>query len=156
MGKVSYDKVYARFYSKVTAYDLGELVDETAYDLMLEWLESAYANPFFTNLFEKFVPDNDVGEIEFILFNSKGNEKIDENFVIEVLAYGVVKNWVEPKYFSTLATSQIFTGKEQKFYSQASHLAGIEGLYKNSEKQFNKLIKGYGYINNSYLTGGET
>ena len=49
--------------------------------------------------------------------------------------------------------SQMYGGKEQKFYSQANHLIEIKSMLKDCKTELRKMIRDRGYIYNSYING---
>ena len=55
--------------------------------------------------------DDDVEEIEYTLRNPL-DEDSDNDFVSEVLAFGMVSEWASPRYHSTLLTSQLLSNSE--------------------------------------------
>ena len=95
--------------------------------------------------------DDDLEEIEYTLRESL-DEDSDKDFVEEVLSLGLVREWASPRYHSTLLTSQMFSNSEQRYYSQAQHLAEMKELYTKSKIDLRKLIRDYGY-NISVING---
>jgi hypothetical protein len=45
----------------------------------------------------------------------------------------------------------MFGGKEEKFYAQANHLAGLKALRDGTRTEARKLMRDYTYANNSYF-----
>jgi hypothetical protein len=60
--------------------------------------------------------DEDEEVIEFEMLEPL-DENSDVDFVEEVLALGMTSEWCNPKYQSTLLTSQMFGNSEEKWYS---------------------------------------
>lgn len=79
----------------------------------------------------------------------------DLHFVIEVISLGMVAEWLEPQVNSVLNTLQMFSGKEEKFYSQSNHLSELRGLLKDVQLKQRKIIRDRGYISNTYLSEDE-
>ena len=67
-------------------------------------------------LFSSVSADDDVEEIDFELRESLDSDS-DTDFIAEVLAVGMVAAWLDPRYHSTLLTSQLLSNSEQKWYS---------------------------------------
>ena len=59
--------------------------------------------------------------------------------------------WITPKVISETNISQLFSGKETKWYSQSNHLSTLIDLKNEIESEIKHLIMYRGYINNSYL-----
>ena len=152
MLSVGYDAIYSRFLSKVQAYDLiEECSDDTARELMDEWLLSIKSNPKVRKLFSSISVDADDRILSFELKVADSDEDSDIDFVTELFGLGIAWKWIAPKYMSVLNTSQFFGGKEQQFFSQANHMAQLEAMNKNAKIDFLRCIQEHGYINNSYL-----
>ena len=78
----------------------------------------------------------------------------DTDFVVEMLAKGVVVEWLKPQVRgSKLNVKQVFGTKEEKFFSQAQHISEIRGLLEDTENELRKMIRDRGYINNGYVDG---
>jgi len=149
----SYNDIYSRFLNKVRDYEFAGIPEPNATEQMLEWLRSALSHPYIYRIFnaEEFIADDEIAELSYTL-TSAVNEYQDRNFVEELLAYQMVVEWVTPKVNNTTYTNQMITNsKEQKFYSQAMHLAELKSLLANSETKVRSMLRDRGYIYNSYL-----
>ena len=154
MLSVTFDTIYSRFLSKVQAYDLLELVSGDCYEQMCEWLKSVKSNPRVRKCFTSLALD-DIGKtISFTLKNPVDDED-DVDFVTEVFGLGVAWKWIAPKYYSVLNTSQFFGGREQRFYSQSSHMSEIKNMYNSSRLELYKCIASHGYYFNPYIKEDE-
>lgn len=154
MTSIEYDEVFSRFYSKVEAFDFlyEELPEELIAEYMSEWLLSAISYPYIRKLFTTVILDNDDEEIQFEL-RYEVDEFSDIQFVTEVLAYGMVYSWLEPKVKSITNIYQNFTTSEQKFYSQSAHLSELRALSSDAETRIRGLIRDRGYLYNTWLDG---
>lgn len=154
MASITYDDVYSKFYTKVEAFDFlyEEMSEELMAEFMSSWLRSAIAYPYIRRLFSSVSVDTEEKTIEFSLLSSI-DEFSDIEFIKEVLAYGMIYSWLEPKVRSITNIYQSFTSSEQKFYSQASHLSELRALLSDSEARIRSLIRDRGYVKNKYLDG---
>lgn len=154
MTSITYDDVYSKFYTKVEAFDFlyEGMSDNMVAEFMSSWLRSAIAYPYIRRLFSSVSIDAEEDLIEFELLNSL-DEFSDAEFVKEVLAYGMIYSWLEPKVRSITNIYQNFTSSEQKYYSQASHLSELRSLLSDSEARIRSLIRDRGYVKNKYLDG---
>ena len=106
-----YEAVYNRFSQKITDFNLVELDDYTLSDMLKNWLNSAIVNARTSvNLSAR---DDD-----YEVFNNDLND-VD----IELLAMGMTLAWLDQTLNSTELTLQFIGGKEEKYYSQANHIA---------------------------------
>ena len=154
MLSVTFDAIYSRFLSKVQAYDLLELTADDSYEQMNEWLMSVKSDSRVRKLFTSLSVDGVGKAISFELRNPVDNDS-DIDFVLEIFGLGIAWKWVEPKYKSVLNTAQFFGGKEQKFYSQANHMAELTNMYNSARSDLYKFIANHGYYYNSYLKEDE-
>ena len=146
------DDIYSSFLGKITDYNFINMNEDDVYELMLGYLKSAISQPYIRRLFSSIKMDDEVMEMDFTLKNSV-DEYADKCFIVEVLSRGMVIAWLEPQVKSILNTSQMFGGKEQKFYSQAQQLSELKDLLSTAKSEQRRIICDHGYVNNSYLRG---
>ena len=152
MASLDYNKIYSRLFSKIEAYDFLELPEDELNDFLCNWIHSASANPYVRRLFKSFNLDDEILTISYEMKYSV-DEFSDEEFITEILTFGVVVAWLEPKINSINNIAQMFGSKEEKFYSQSQHLSELRGLVNDSRKQQRRMIADRGYAWNSYLDG---
>jgi hypothetical protein len=70
---------------------------------------------------------------------------------IELLSMGMVDAWLSQYLNSTENVLQFIGGKEEKYYSQANHIAEIRALKDENLREMNRLHNYYTYTNNSYF-----
>lgn len=145
-----FDEIFSRFMLKVTDYGFVEMEDDLVYDMMIGWMVSTLSKPYVRRIFSSLVVDEDLEEIEFELANPE-DEQSDADYAMEVIATGMVVEWVTPQVNSVINTQQMFSGKELSWYSQANHLAELQNLLKLSSSTLRKLIRDRGYYVNSYI-----
>lgn len=152
MTSLTYDVVYSRLFSKIEAYDFIELKANDLSDLLCDWMHSASANPYVRRLFETFSLDDEIQELSFEMKYTLDSYS-DTEFVIEILALGMVVAWLEPKINSINNISQMFGSKDEKWFSQSQHLSELRGLVNDSRKLQRRIIADRGYAWNTYLDG---
>lgn len=154
MTSINYDSIYSRFFTKVEAFDF--LYEGMTEDLMAEfmrtWLRSSIAYPYIRRLFSEVSMDDENSVITYTLRYTI-DDFSDEEFVQEVLAYGMVYCWLEPKVKSITNIYQNFTSQEQRFFSQSQHLSELRALATDAEYRIRALIRDRGYLNNTWLDG---
>lgn len=148
----NYEEIYSRFLSKITDYSFVSTDDYDLYQFMNSWMRSALSRPYIRRLFTTLTFDDEDVTLTYELSTSV-NEDSDKDFVIELAAMGMVIEWLEPKVKSVINISQMYGGKEQKFYSQANHLIEIKSMLKDCKTELRKMIRDRGYIYNSYING---
>ena len=129
-----------------------DLNEDDVYTFMNEWMHSTLARPYIRRLFSYINIDDEIMELTYELSNPVDNNT-DEDFVVELVSSGMVIEWLEPQVKSVLNISQMFGGKEQKFYAQANHLSELKSMLKDCKSELRKMIRDRGYISNSYING---
>lgn len=135
-----YDKIYSRFFQKITDFNLSE-VDDASLDEMLQgWLNSAVIRV------RKCQHDLSKRDDEIQKF-----EEDLSDLEVELLACGMVDSWLAPQLASTELTLQFIGGKEEKVYAQSSHIKELRDLKESNLLEMNRLHNYYTYTNNSYF-----
>ena len=152
MASLAYSDIYSSLFTKIEAYDFVDLSEEELNEFLCNWLRSATANPYVRKLFSTVIFDDEICELNYEM-KYVVDEESDRDFVIEVLSLGMAINWLKPKIHSITNITQFFGSKDEKWYSQASHLSELRGLLDDFKKQQRRMIADRGYIWNSYLDG---
>ncbi len=150
-----YSSIYSRFLLRVTDYEFSGLDEKLAQEMMNGWMKSALSQPYIRRLFTSLMADDDVEEIEYEFVNPT-EESSDQDFAEEIIAQGMVINWLSPQYHSVLNTAQFFSNSEQKYYSQANHMAELKDMYHNAKADLRKMIRDRAIFNNSYILADTT
>lgn len=152
MPSISYDSIFSTVFSKASMYDFLNLTELQADEFLCNWLKSARSKPYVRKLFSSVSSNDDARVVTFTMSKSI-DEESDVDFVTEVLALGVLYEWITPKVISAENIAQMFSNSDAKWYSQASHLAQIKDLRDSILKEQRSLISDRGYMWNSYLDG---
>jgi hypothetical protein len=134
-----YEKIYGRFLSRTTDFNLVELDDHTLSEMLKGWLHSAIVN---TRTSVNLADRDDDNEV----FN---NDLSDLD--VELLAMGMTMAWLDQTLNSTELTLMMLGGKEEKFYSQANHIAELRALREDTRLEMKRLHSYKTYTNNSYF-----
>lgn len=135
-----YEKIYNRFLSKITDFNLIKVEDDFLGSMMKGWLDSSVIRT------RKCVHDLSLRDDEVQEFS---DDLLD--LEIELLALGMVDAWVSPMLNSTELTLQFVGGKEEKYYSQSQMLAELRNLKKENSLEMNRLHNYFTYTNGSYF-----
>lgn len=149
MTSLKLNDVYSSFLDKVTDFDIGSYEEDIQKELLMGYLKGALGIPYLRAIFTTITIDD---YEEIISYTLKTEAGCDEQFIIELLSKGMVIKWLEPQVKSKVNIAQMFGGKEQKWFSQATHLGEIKDLLENERIELNKLIRDRGSIYNPYLT----
>ena len=155
MASIKYDEITSSLYSKIEAYDFLELSSDELHDFLVSWLHTAVSKPYVRKLFSSITLKDNIISVEYEMKNSI-DEETDREFVIEILALGIGIQWLTPKINSTTNIYQMYGSKEEKYYSQSSHLSELRSLKKDWVKEQRGMIRDRGYIWNSYLNGDQS
>ena len=134
-----YETVYDRFLNRITDFNLGDLDDYTLSKMLIGWLSSAIVNVRTSS-------DLTSRDDEIEVF---GNDLSDLD--IELLAMGMTMAWLDQALNSTELTMMFVGGKEEKYYSQANHIAELRALREDTRLEMKRLHSYGTYTNNSYF-----
>ena len=133
-----YEKIYNRFLSRTTDFNLVEMDDHTLNEMLKSWLQSAIIKTrTSTNLSrndEDEVFENDLTDLD-----------------IELLAMGMTLAWLDQTLNSTELTLQFLGGKEEKFFSQSAHISELRALRTDTLREMHQLHTYDTYLNNDYF-----
>lgn len=133
-----YEKIYERFLNSVTDFNLAELDDNTLDEMLRDWLHKAIVR---TRTSSDLSRDDEID-----VFN---NDLSDLD--IELLSLGMKLAWLDQTLASTELTLQFVGGKEEKWFSQASHISELRALREDTKLEIQKLHSYNTYVNNSYF-----
>ena len=134
-----YEKIYNRFAQKISDFNLVEIDDTSLEQMLKSWLHSAIVN---VRTSSDLSDRNDEEET----FNS---ELKDTD--VELLAMGMVMAWLDQYLNSTENVLQFIGGKEEKYYSQANHIAELRALREDIRLEMKRLHSYHTYTNNAYF-----
>ena len=136
----SYEEIYNLAANKITDPEIALLLPEDIEELFYGYLISAIPK------FRKCKNDLSNRDDELRQFNV---DLLDVEK--EILAILVVREWLQPQLYSALLTKQVFSDKEQKYYSQSSHLSELRALDETLKIEAQKLSRDYTYGSSEYL-----
>ena len=136
----SYEEIYNLASNKITDPEIALLLPEDIEELFHGYLISAIPK------FRKCKNDLSNRDDELRQFNV---DLLDVEK--EILAILVVREWLQPQLYSSLLTKQVFSDKEQKYYSQSSHLSELRALDETLKIEAQKLSRDYTYGSLEYL-----
>ena len=135
----SYEIIYDRATRRLTDFDLASMSDVDLEDTLHGYLLSAIAQ------FRRCKNDLSDRDDELRQFNT---DLLDVEQ--EILAILVARAWLQPQLQSVLLTNQVFSDKEQKFYSQSSHLSTLMELDEKLKLEAQKMSRDYTFSSGSY------
>ena len=150
---MTYDEIFNRFYNLMDDPNFYKLPQDFAYDRMRSWLHDAASKPYIKKTFSQLKLDDRLLELTYSL-NNPSDQESDDDFVINIFAQYMVIGWLKPQVDNAINTARIIGSKEEKNI-QSNYKTNIERL-ESLERNLRKFIRDDGYINNSYISGGET
>ena len=130
----SYTDVFNIFLNKISDIKLLDMNDADIDQMLTSWMTSAVSK------IKKCKSDLSIRDDKLQIFNE---DLLD--IEKEIIATGMVREWLEPQLNSTLYTSQFFGGKEEKFYAQANQLEKLQALSRKVKLETRKLARDYSY-----------
>ena len=134
-----YEKIYDRFGQKFTDFNLAEIDDYSLGEMLRSWLASAIVNVRTSSDLSDRDEENEC-------FNADLSD-----CEIELLAMGMTMAWLDQHLNSTENVLQFIGGKEEKYYSQANHIAELRALREDIRVEMKRLHSYNTYTNNSYF-----
>lgn len=134
-----YEKVYDRFLNRIIDFNFGDLDDDTLHNMLKGWLSSAIVNVRTST--DLSARDNEI--------ETFANDLLDRD--IELLAMGMTMAWLDQYLNSTENVLQFIGGKEEKYYSQANHIAELRAMREDLRLEMKRLHSYGTYANNSYF-----
>ena len=135
-----YSTLYERCLSQITDPILATLPEEELEHMLHDWLMEAIVEPV-------------IGEYNF---SDRDEELKQFNFDIserdqKILSIHMVRAWLAPQIRSVTLTSQVFSGKETKYYAQSNQLAEMRALDEQLRKDAELIFCRGTYVNNDYF-----
>ena len=136
----SYTILYDRALAQISDPLLAQLPEEDLEVMLHDYLMDAIVEPT-------------VGEYDF---SDRDDEAKQFNFDIseadqKILSIHMVRGWLAPQIRSVALTSQVFGGKEEKFYAQANQLAEMRNLDADLQRQAELLFCRGTYLDSDYF-----
>lgn len=132
----AYTKIYESFLDKVEDYDLADMVEEDAEQLMLGWLKQAVVK--FGESCKK-----DLHEVDGDSFVGD----LDEN-EIDILSEGMIEAWLKPRRNNLELLKNGLNTKDFTTFSPANLLDKVNDTYLQAHANYLSRIKEYSYIQN--------
>ena len=133
-----YSTLYNRALAQISDPILAQLPESDLENMLHDWLMDAIVEPL-------------VGEYDLSKRDSEGFEADISERDQKILAIHMVRGWLAPQIKSLALTSQVFSGKETKFYAQANQLAELRALDEQLRKDADLLFCRGTYLNNDYF-----
>ena len=134
----SYEVIYGRFLNSTTDFNLAELDDHTLNEMLKGWLHTA------------IVKTRTNSDLTYDDENETFNNDLS-NLDIELLSMSMRLAWLDQTLNSTELTLMMLGGKEEKFYSQANHIAELRNLRADTLREMQQLYTYSTYTNDSYF-----
>ena len=135
-----YETIYNRALSKIEDPTLAMLPEEDLENMLHGYLMSAIAKH---RKCEHDLSDRDE-ELKQFNFDLSDLE-------MEILSILMVREWISQRLNSVTNVMQVFGGKEEKWFSQASHIKELREMDDRLRLEAQQLSRDYSYIDNDYF-----
>lgn len=139
---MTYDEIFSRFYIKHDDVLFFKKDEDIAYEEMIGMLHGVGAIPYIRKIFNTLTFNDSDKILTYQLANSP-DENMADNFVADLFSDGMVVQWLRQEADTTLNTSVLIGGKEEK---------KLQGNYKtiidradNAELKLKKKARNYQY-----------
>lgn len=154
MSSIDYEIIFSGFLSNITDYKIAKQDEDVTEEQLTEYLHKAVSTPYIRALFASVDVDDDYETVTYEMKNPDANG--DDDFVVNMLGKAMVYEWIHPQVRKTSLMSQMFSGKEVKWYAQSNHMAELRGIEEDVELEVRRMIRDRGFISNKYLEGGNS
>lgn len=145
-----YDKIFSKVFNKIDDPKELSLNENDLLEVYTERLHSIVGNSRVRRLFSSIILDDEIQELTFAL-NHSVDDYSDEDFVLEILALGMIIEWLQPQVDSRIYTSEAIGGKEEKVLQ--NNYKPMQTRLEKLESKLDKKIRDYGTMYNSYIKG---
>lgn len=135
-----YETIYNCALSKIEDPTLAMLPEEDLEDMLHGYLMSAIAKH------RKCDHDLSDRDEELKQFNFDLSD-----LEMEILSILMVREWISQRLNSVTNVMQVFGGKEEKWFSQASHIKELREMDDRLRLEAQQLSRDYSYIDNDYF-----
>ena len=135
-----YETIYNRALSKIEDPQLAMLPEEDLEEMLHGYLMSAIAKH---RKCEHDLSDRDE-ELKQFNFDLSDLE-------IEIISILMTREWISQRLHSVTNVMQVFGGKEEKWFSQSSHIKELREMDDRLRLEAQQLSRDYSYIDNDYF-----
>ena len=135
-----YETIYNRALSKIEDPQLAMLPEEDLENMLHGYLMSAIAKH------RKCEHDLSDRDEELKQFNSDLSD-----LEIEIISILMTREWISQRLHSVTNVMQVFGGKEEKWFSQSSHIKELREMDDRLRLEAQQLSRDYSYIDNDYF-----
>ena len=135
-----YETIYTRCLAKLEDPTLAMLPEEDLENMLHGYLMSAIAKH---RKCEHDLSDRDE-ELKQFNFDLSDLE-------MEILSILMVREWISQRLNSVTNVMQVFGGKEEKWFSQASHIKELREMDDRLRLEAQQLSRDYTYTDNDYF-----
>ena len=133
-----YSTLYERCLSQITDPILAQLPEEDLNTMLHGWLMDAITEPL-------------TGKYDFSQKDEKEFKFTISDLDQRIISIHMVRAWLAPQISSLTVTSQVFSGKETKYYAQANHLSELRALDEDLQRKADLLFCRGTYLDNEYF-----
>lgn len=151
---LEYEKIFSR--SRLKMNDLKEIMslsDDDLLEINTERLHSVIGDPRVGNIFGTLELDDEIQVMTYDLRNAAKISVINDEYVTELLALGMVISWLRPQVESFEYTSMTLGGKEEKVL--VNNYKPVVARLESLEKKLYNMIRDHGYLYNTYIADTE-
>lgn len=130
-----YLRVYERFLSKISDYDILKFEEVDRETILYNYLISSIVS--FKKISQIDLTDRNEDAKEF-------NQDLDDE-IIEILAIGMLKEWINPKLLNSEILRKNLSTKDWQQFSDANLIKELNNLKETIDKQYKKMCVDYSY-----------
>lgn len=154
MASILYEDIFSNFLGEVSDYEIVQLEQYEAMEILRELLRKALAESSLRKVFSSLKRDDNNQKLSFTLKHPDEDESSDIEFVINAITKFMVYEWWHKKVNNVTLTAHLIAGAEQKYYSQSAHLKELRESQSEALTTAKDYIVEHNFMFNDHLSGG--
>ena len=136
---ITYDDVIGSFLSKITEFELIQLVTEERNLVLDGYLVRAAGSFNKVCEYDLSLKDNELREFS----TDFEDEDVDE--ILDIISEGMLVQWLKPYLYKQELLENVLNTKDFTTYSPAELLLRVGNAYAKAQKDYTQMIREYSY-----------
>lgn len=136
---ITYDDVIGSFLSKITEFELIQLVTEERNLVLDGYLVRAVGSFNKVCEYDLSLKDNELREFS----TDFEDEDVDE--ILDIISEGMLVQWLKPYLYKQELLENVLNTKDFTTYSPAELLLRVGNAYSKAQKDYTQMIREYSY-----------
>ena len=136
---ISYDDIVGAFLSKISEFELVQLLPENRQELVDGYMRRAVSAFKKICVYDLYLRDEENREFKAD-FNGADTDEI-----IDIISEGMIVQWLKPYVYQQENLQNVLNTRDYTTYSPAELLMRVGNAYKQAQKDYTQMIREYSY-----------